>query len=147
VWTRRCVTAVSVLSLSAALACSGATEPELQFDEALARWRRSGLINYSFRSAVSCFCPVEFTLPMTVTVRNGQVVQVADRATGAARPLTYRASIDSLFAAVAREIRDRPERLQVTYDEALGFPRSLTYGTPENDGGGYIKADSVQALR
>jgi hypothetical protein len=137
-----------VASLAAALmtGCSTPTEPEQNFDFALARWKAAGLSNYSFRSSVSCFCRDDYGAPMTVTVRDGEVVAVVDRVTGAARPLNYRQPIDSLFAMVAVEIRVRPERLRVTYDAARGFPRTLTYGTPENDGGGSIVADSLREL-
>jgi hypothetical protein len=62
------------------------------------------------------------------------------------RPVNFRQPIDSIFAAAAREIAVRPGRLQVTYDPILGYPRTLTFGTPENDGGGYIAVDSVRAL-
>ncbi len=126
--------------------CSGGTEAEQDFDKALTRWRRAALVNYSFRRTVSCFCVPEYTFPMTVTVRNRAVVSVVDRATGAVRPLNYGLSIDSLFNIAAEEIHLRPERLQVTYDVALGFPRNLTYGTPENDGGGFIRVDSLTVV-
>ena len=62
------------------------------------------------------------------------------------RPLNYRQSVDSVFLAAATEIMVRPDRLHVTYDVSLGYPRTLTYGTPENDGGGYISVDSVRAV-
>lgn len=143
---RRASLALSgVLSLAAS-ACSSQSDAERDFDRAQTRWHRAGLVNYSYKNTVVCFCGPDATVPMTVTVRNGVVVRVVDRVTGATKPLTYRTSIDSLFSQVAEEIRVRPGRLQVTYDAVLGFPRSLTYGTPENDGGGFITADSVAVV-
>ncbi|MBI3792459.1 MAG: hypothetical protein HY275_16480 [Gemmatimonadetes bacterium] len=140
----RFVLGTTALALSA---CGTVSEPgPLSFADAMARWRATGPANYSYRSAVSCFCLSDFTNPVTITVRAGVVVAVEDRATGAARPTAGRTTIDSLFAVVATEIRDRPQRLQVTYDPVLGYPRSLTYGTPENDGGGFIVADSLVAI-
>ena len=136
---------IVLLSVSGS-ACSSSTDAERDFEAAFARWHRAGLVNYAFKSTVLCFCGPDLTVPMTVTVRNGVVVSVVDRATGAAKPLTYRTSIDSLFSRTAEEIRVRPGRLMVTYDAALGFPRSLTYGTPENDAGGTITADSVAVV-
>jgi hypothetical protein len=44
---------------------------------------------------------------------------------------------------VRQELIARPSRLEVEYDPALGYPRRLKYGTPENDGGGFIYLDSV----
>jgi hypothetical protein len=129
------------------LACTSATSPdERAFADALARWRGNGPANYSYRSSIGCYCPPDYIAPVTITVRNGVVESVTDRATGAARALAGRTTIDSLFSLVATEIRVRPERLKVTYDATAGYPRSLTYGTPENDGGGYISADSLVAI-
>ena len=113
---------------------------------AVGRWSNAGLVNYRFRSTVSCFCSPEFTAPMLVTVRGGVVTEIVTSATGASQPITYRQTIERMFSVVRSEIRERPERLQVTYDPTLGFPRTLTYGTPENDGGGYISIDSVVAI-
>jgi hypothetical protein len=138
-----------LVAIAVALAaCTSVTGPDADtLTAAIQRWQASGLVSYQFRRTTSCYCPADFVRPVTITVRAGQVVAVADRATGEPRELSRGASIDSLFRMVATEIRDRPERLQVTYDAQLGFPRTLTYGTPENDGGGYITADSVVAIR
>jgi hypothetical protein len=138
---------VTVALLAGATACIAATGPnERAYETSLDRWRSSGLVNYRYKSAISCFCGADFIEPVTITVRNGVVTSVTDRVTGAARSSAGRFSIDSLFALVATEIRERPNRLQVTYDAILRYPRTLTYGTPENDGGGYITADSVVAI-
>lgn len=126
--------------------CTMSTAPKRDFDSAYRLWRSSGLVNYTFKSTVLCFCGPEYTAPMTVTVRGGAVISVVDRSTGAVRPLNYRQSVDSVFSAAATEIMVRPDRLHVTYDVSLGYPRTLTYGTPENDGGGYISVDSVRAV-
>lgn len=124
-------------------ACSTSTPYEEEFASALARWHRTGLTKYRFKSTQSCFCTVDYTAAMTVTVRSGLVVSVVDRATGASRPLEFRQPIDSVFAMVRQELIARPSRLEVEYDPALGYPRRLKYGTPENDAGGFIYLDSV----
>ena len=146
-----CRNAVRALLLIGALvACSNdQMSPfwaSLTLDKAWARWNSAGLSNYRFRSSVSCFCLDQYTRPMRVTVRQGQVTEVVDIATGTARPLAYRQPVDSIFALIRTEIAERPERLQVTYDHSLGFPRRLTYGIRETDGGGDITIDSVQAI-
>ena len=142
----------SSVFLFSSLIAGCSTDPNSPFwasaklDTALRHWRGANLTNYSFRSSVSCFCPSEFIVPMRVTVRGGRVTDVVDAATGVSHPTDWRQSIDSVFSLVRREIRERPERLEVTYDATLGYPRTLTYGTPENDGGGYISIDSVRAV-
>ena len=143
--------AMGMLLLGSLLAsCStDPTSPEFartELSTALKRWRSASLTNYTFRGVVACYCIVDYIMPMRVTVRQGRVTEVVDIATGGIRPTTFRPSVDSVFGLVLREIAERPERLQVTYDPTLGFPRTLTYGTPENDGGGYISIDSVTAI-
>lgn len=140
----------SLLLCSALAACSNdPTSPfwaSLTLAKARARWNGAGLSNYRFLSSVSCECLYEYSRPLRVTVRQGQVTEVVDIATGTARPLAYRQPVDSIFALIRTEIAERPERLQVTYDHSLGFPRRLTYGIRETDGGGDITIDSVQAI-
>lgn len=148
--SRRTVSSLALLLSSSLLGCAAdPTSPiwaSLTLGAAKERWQKAGLTNYSFTSSVTCFCRDEYVVPMRVTVRHGQVTDVVDIRTGASRPLTYRQPVDSIFGLVRVEIRERPERLTVSYDRTLGFPRTLTYGTPENDGGGYITIDSVQAI-
>lgn len=116
----------------------------VDLQEAQSRWQRANVRSYSFNSSIICFCMREYTRTAAVTVVNGVVTAVVDAATGESRPLNWRQSVDSLFAMVAVEVQQRPERLQVTYDPVLGYPTRLTYGTPENDGGGYITASDVR---
>jgi Family of unknown function (DUF6174) len=146
---RTFLAAILLLGL-ALIGCSNApTSPvwaSIALSKAQSQWRGAGLSSYQFRSSVSCFCGDEYRGPLRVTVRQGRVTAVVDIATGASRPLTYRQPVDSVFGLVRTEIAERPNRLQVTYDPSLGFPKTLTYGTPENDGGGYITIDSVQAI-
>ena len=146
----RTLVAKTLLLGSVLVGCStDPTSPEFartELSTALRRWRSASLTNYTFRGVIACYCIVDYTKPMRVTVRQGRVTEVVDIATGSARPTDFRPSVDSVFGLVLREIAERPERLQVTYDPTLGFPRTLTYGTPENDGGGYISIDSVVAI-
>jgi Family of unknown function (DUF6174) len=81
-----------------------------------------------------------------VTVIGGRVSAVTNKATGAAVPLAYREPIDSVFVFLRREQTTRPENLTVTFDAELGYPRSIKYGTPENDGGGYITISNLRAI-
>lgn len=144
---RRRAAFLSLLLLPLLSGCLSPTEGSadtVDLQQARSRWQRANLRSYSFNSGVICFCPREYTRTATVTVVNGVVSAVVDAATGESRPLDWRRSVDSLFAMVAVEVQQRPERLQVTYDPVLGYPTSLTYGTPENDGGGYITTSDLR---
>jgi Family of unknown function (DUF6174) len=123
----------------------GDESKEAQLRAAEARWRESGFASYRYVSQVSCFCgSVGFA---DVTVLNGAVTSVVRRSDGVSEPVRNRQSIDSLFAFVRREIDRQPERLRVSYDPTLGYPLEIYWGTPENDGGGFIGSTEVQGLR
>jgi Family of unknown function (DUF6174) len=138
--------ALFVPLLAGACSLSGPTEPERAFDSARRKWQEARLTSYSFKSALSCYCPVEYLGPHTVTVRNGQVTAIVDRRTGEQRPTSYRQPIDSLFAFIELQLRERPDLVEATYDAQYGYPRSLKWGTPANDAGGYSTVDSLVIL-
>ncbi len=110
--------------------------------EAEARWRQAALTSYRFISEVSCFCASVGRVDVTVV--DGAVVQVVRLIDGSEEPPIYRLSIDSLFAFVKRQQRDDPSHLRVTWDQTLGYPRTVDWGTPENDAGGFFGVSSVR---
>ncbi len=123
----------------------GDDSKEAQLRAAEARWRERGFASYRYVSQVSCFCgSVGFA---DVTVLNGAVTSVVRRSDGVSEPVRNRQSIDSLFAFIRREIDRQPERLRVAYDPTLGYPLEIYWGTPENDGGGFVGSTEVQGLR
>jgi hypothetical protein len=122
------------------------TDAEAALEEALARWRAVRPVNYSFKRSISCYCPTEYLTPRTVTVRNGTVVAVTNRATGVAEPVDSRVSIDSLFGVIRSELAARPTNSQIQYDTVLGYPRSVKLGMPESDAGSFVFVDSVVVL-
>lgn len=137
------------LCLAACSWITGAAKPtdaEVALEEALARWRAVRPVNYSFKRSVSCYCPIEYIRPKTVTVRNGMVAAVTNRATGAAEPLDTGASIDSLFGLIRSELAARPTNSQIQYDTVLGYPRQIKLGMPETDAGSFVFVDSVVFL-
>jgi hypothetical protein len=107
-------------------------------------WKEARLRNYTFVGIRYCFC-LTTGEPRLVRVRDGVVVAVTNRRTGASESTQFQAPVDSLFALVRREARDLPSRLEVTYDARLGYPRRISYGQQELDGGGVIMLDSLRA--
>jgi hypothetical protein len=130
--------ALAMLAACTALvSCDDPTAPE-RLSSAEARWERAGHDSYSFTAEHSCFCIDDARGPVRIVVRDGAIVSVTMISTGAsvADPLWF--TIDDLFDLVRDELERLPERLDVEYDRALGFPVRIDYGTPENDGGGTI---------
>ncbi len=119
--------------------------PQLQrLSAAESAWKEARLSNYTFVGTVSCFC-LSAGEPRFVSIRNGMVVTVTNRRTGESESTRFQRPVDSLFALIRREARDLPSRLEVTYDARLGYPRRISYGQQELDGGGVIIIDSLRA--
>jgi hypothetical protein len=110
------------------------------------KWKAAAYSNYSFKSTIDCFCRDTYRGPMLVTVRLDRVIAVVDVATGEARPLDDRQPIDSLFAIVRTELRERPDLLTAAFDRKLGFPTLISYGDRAVDGGGVISVSEVVAI-
>jgi Family of unknown function (DUF6174) len=100
-----------------------------QLATARVRWASADIQSYHFEYNRVCFCLPEARGPAVVTVRNGVVTDVelvqTNSVTGepilAAFP-----TIDDLFDLIQRAIEEGWDVLEVEYDEALGYPTSLT---------------------
>ena len=139
------------LAAALTLAACSPTDPTapvpklLSLAAAESAWRDAGIRNYSFVGTVSCFCPDDYSGPKRVTVRNGLVTLVTDPRDDRVYPASWRHPVDSLFNLIRREATTHPARLDVTYDRRLGYPRRISYGPQELDGGGVITIESLRA--
>ena len=113
---------------------------------ARAQWQRTGIRNYEFVSALSCFCAPDYTAPMRVTVQNGLVTAIANAVTGATMPVSYRQPIDSIFANLSRQATDNPSLLTVQFDPTYGYPVQATFGSLAADAGYSITVSNLRAL-
>ncbi len=118
----------------------------LRIADAEEKWRAANIRSYSFNSRILCFCVDEYGTTKRVTIRSGVVAQVVDSATGASVPLTWRQPVESLFVLLRREALDLPSRLEVSFDAKLGYPRRISYGAQEVDGGGVIVVENLREL-
>jgi hypothetical protein len=88
-------------------------------DAAKAKWRARGPRSYTMRVAHTCFCPLQYTRPHTVVVRNGRIVKAGTEA----RP---HATVPRLFRIVQEAIDGKVVRLEARYDTKRGFPRLIS---------------------
>jgi hypothetical protein len=82
------------------------------------QWDEAAPPSYQFTVARVCFCPVEFTQPRVVTVRDGQPVSVEPP------PLAegdVPATMDEMFDIIEQAIGEADE-VNVEYDDELGYP-------------------------
>ncbi len=123
-----------VVVATVAISCGNSTEPQsdtpndpLSQNEAL--WNASGGDSYVLRFARSCFCDPRTLGPVVITVENGAVTDMVYEKTGEAVPEDlqplFNLTVDDLFKVIRDAIADEAHVLEVTYDGALGFPKSI----------------------
>ena len=92
------------------------------------RWQRSGITDYDYTGAWSCFCPQEYLAEVAVTVRGGVVtsVEFAGEEFTVAPPLPERfVPVEELFALLQDAVTRNAARIEVSYDERYGYPTEL----------------------
>ncbi len=114
-------------------------------------WAAQGIDDYQYTLQVSCFCMVDATRPVTITVQNGQVASITYVDDGtAADPALFEQydTIDEIFAVIDEAAAQEPARLDVTYDEATGVPQSIAIDISEQmaDEELYLEISDFEAL-
>lgn len=93
------------------------------------RWGKSGLVNYRYTLQVRCFCPPPLNEQLVVEVRNGATVRISTKASGEEVPsalLREAGTIPGLFQIIHTAHERSADRLDVSYNEALGYPTRIT---------------------
>jgi len=92
-------------------------------------WQQTGWKDYDLIYQRQCFCLAEVLRKIRVEVRDGKIANAvyADDGSAIAAEIDYSLkSVSDWFELIAEAI-DRPaEGLQVSYDEMLGFPNSIS---------------------
>ena len=106
---------------------SARTEQELELMRNRQRWASAGVHDYEFDFQRSCFCLPQATEPVRIVVRRDAIVSVVRTSDG--QPATTSNSawprVDELFLDVQQRLEQKIERLEVSYDPAYGYPRSI----------------------
>jgi hypothetical protein len=96
-------------------------------------WQAQGIDHYRYTLQVSCFCLTDMTRPVTIEVRDGQVVSLtyADDGTAAnAELFASYSTAEGLFTIIEEAEAEGAVRLDVVYNEA-GFPISINIDISE----------------
>ena len=91
------------------------------------RWEQSGIVDYVYTGAWTCFCPDEYLAETQVTVGGGKVTDVSPTALNIETiPAPERfVPIEGLFALIQDAITQNAARIEVSYDEVYGHPVEL----------------------
>ena len=119
---------ITLLLLALILAaCSTGGGTELSRNQV--KWQDANITHYRFQLGVSCFCPVGGLMPMTVEVKDGKVVSIADvngndfTATDPMSDFVLQyATIDRVFSELQSDRIKKADKLTVSYDPTYGFP-------------------------
>ena len=103
-----------------------------ELDANLQKWQTQNISHYRMKVNIGCFCPFFDRMPVTVEVRDGQVISVTDsqgQPVAADDPIRSFGSeplmtIEGVFA-YAREALQTADKTDITYDPALGYPVNL----------------------
>jgi Family of unknown function (DUF6174) len=126
----------SMAGLAMALSMAGCDliEPDDRVEAAreLARahalWTDAGVEGYQLSLFRTCFCPREYQGPVSLTVVGDSVTAAVYEATGEPVPadrMPVFPTVAGLFEVLAEALASRAERVEVTYDATLGYPRDL----------------------
>lgn len=97
-------------------------------DAARAQWEGAGIDSYRWTVRRGCFCPIEYNRPAIVRVVNGVRTSVTDVETGepvSAQLASQFPTVDGLFDILQAAIDHEADRLEVSYDPALGYPSEV----------------------
>jgi hypothetical protein len=122
---------ITLLLLALILAaCAGGGESELSRNHS--KWQDAEIAHYRFQLGVGCFCPVGDIMPLTVEVKDAEIVSIVD-VNGNDYPssdpmsefiLKY-ATIDRIFSELESEPVQEADSLTVSYDPTFGFPAEV----------------------
>ena len=103
-----------------------------EFSRNLEKWNDANITHYRFSINISCFCAFRDQMPLTVEVRDGQIVHMAtvDGTLVLDTDQNYEfyaphATIDLLFAELDAAFNDGADSVTVTYDATYGFPTEI----------------------
>jgi hypothetical protein len=150
--------ALIVVLASLAVGCASTKDIEATHDlqENQAKWKATGVRNYRFVLGwSSVVTSPERIGPNRITVRNGRMVRATHVGHGGpyedgddvTRHLEGPVTVEGLFSFIQAELRGRDLwPVAVVYDEALGYPKTITLGDPSvMDGADFIQVTELVA--
>ncbi len=108
---------------------SGSKDLQTEVDENRALWDGAAIADYSMRFQRLCvICPIDFLIPVRITVRGDTIDTVTDLDSGA--PVTGITAgtfltIDELFLIIQDAIDQNASEIDVKYDAVLGYPTDV----------------------
>ena len=103
-----------------------------EFSRNREKWQDANITHYRMELNISCFCAFRDQMPLTVEVRDGQIVSMAaaDGTLVLDTDPNYEffsphATIDLLFAELDAALNGGADSVTATYDATYGFPTEI----------------------
>ena len=118
-----------MLALILAACSAGSTS---DFDKNLAKWSGANISHYRYQLFIGCFCPFGGDMPLTIEVKDGEVVSMT-RSDGTAVNSTdpsydifeSYATIDRVFLKLEADQSGDADEVIATFDSNYGFPANV----------------------
>lgn len=130
--------------------------PVSELDQNLDKWQNANISHYRYSLSLGCFCAFRNTMPLTIEVRNGEVISITD-VKGALISVddpNYEffqqyATIERLFSALQADLAGEADEVTVTYEPLYGFPVEIAIDRIKQavDDELYIQVSHFEALQ
>ena len=121
---------ITLLLLALILAACSAGGSELSRNQS--KWQDANVTHYRFQLSVGCFCLFRSQMPLTVEVKDGEVVSMTrpDGTTVNSTDPSYDifesyATIDRVFLKLEADQTGDADEVIVTFDSTYGFPANV----------------------
>jgi uncharacterized protein DUF6174 len=142
---------LTMLVLILAACSAGGTD----FSRNQQKWQDANITHYRFELNISCFCAFRDQMPLTIEVRDGQIIHMAavDGTLVLDTDQNYEfyaphATIDLLFAELDAALNGGADSVTVSYDATYGFPTEIAidYSQETADEEMYYSISGFEAL-
>ena len=124
---------LTLLVLAIVLSACSLPGSKSEFDTNLEKWQASNIKHYRYSLAVMCFCPGTDKMPLSIEVRDGEIVSMnyADGTPVTAQDVQSEffsgfATIDRLFSELKADLGGAADEVAVKYHPTYGFPTEIS---------------------
>ena len=121
-----------LLIMAVILAACSAAAGGSEYSQNREKWQDANITHYRMKLNISCFCAFRNQMPLTVEVRDGQIIsmETVDGSLVLDTDPNYEffaphATIDLLFAELDAALNNGADSVTVTYDATYGFPTEI----------------------
>ena len=104
------------------------TEEELSVEAQ--KLKSFGFSDYDYTLEIICFCPIEYTKPKRISVRNNKVVSISNNTEDVFTDTSFM-TIDGFFEFIEDQRKQNPVVEKIEYDPEYGFPTYIYFDISE----------------